>query len=93
MILQVDGATRGRRGQIDAVLRQKILVSAHPNGQGIRIVRWDDGHIYKFPPFSYFDNEVNYIEFKLYLILYHHQSMTVCLQEGRRVLEGKVPRC
>lgn len=39
MVLQVDGAPRGRRRQVDLVLLQGLLVLSHPVAEDIRVVR------------------------------------------------------
>ena len=44
MILQVDGASGGRRRQIYVVGGQSIFIFPDPIAQAVGIVGWDDGY-------------------------------------------------
>ena len=46
MVLQVDGAPGGGRGQVDLVLGQGLLVLRHPVTEGVGVVRGDDRHLW-----------------------------------------------
>ena len=45
VVLQINGATSGRRCQIDAVAGQTLLIGADPHGQRVWVVSRNNGHI------------------------------------------------
>lgn len=45
VVLQVDGAAGRRRGQVDVVLGEQVLVLRDPVAEHVGVVRWNDSYL------------------------------------------------
>lgn len=45
VVLQVDGAAGSRRGQVDVVLGEQVLVLRDPVAEHVGVVRWNDSYL------------------------------------------------
>lgn len=48
VVLQVDRTAGRRRGQVDVVLGQQVLVLRHPVAEHVGVVRWNDSYLWKW---------------------------------------------